>query len=104
MHLIDVEMLFFEFLQMVMHLGKLRKNGQFLKMRNVRIPLAANNVNQFGEHRSTNSMWPIFIINNNIPPWMSINREHIMLAMIVQRYLMLTLIFQTKDFHVLFVG
>jgi hypothetical protein len=32
MHVIKVEMVFFEFLQMVMHLRKLRKNGQFLKM------------------------------------------------------------------------
>jgi hypothetical protein len=32
MHVIEVEMVFFEFMQMVMHLMKLRKNGQFLKM------------------------------------------------------------------------
>ena len=29
------------------------------------------------------TMWPIFVINNNIPPWLSIKREHIMLSMII---------------------
>jgi hypothetical protein len=48
---------------------------------NVRIPLAADGVNPFGELRSIYSVWPV--INNNLPPWMSIKREHTMLAMIV---------------------
>jgi hypothetical protein len=51
--------------------------------RNVRLSLAADGVNPFGELRSIYSVWPIFVINNNIPPWMSIKREHIMLTMIV---------------------
>ena len=51
--------------------------------RNVRVSLVANGVNPFVEMKSINSMWPIFVINNNIPPWISIKREHIMLAMIV---------------------
>ena len=51
--------------------------------RNVRISLAADGVNPFGELSSTYSMWPIFVINNNFPPWMSVKREHRMLAMIV---------------------
>jgi hypothetical protein len=51
--------------------------------RNLRLSLAADGVNPFGELRSTYSVWPVFVINNNIPPWMSIKREHIMLAMIV---------------------
>jgi hypothetical protein len=51
--------------------------------RNVRISLVANDVNPFRELRSIYSVWPIFFINNNIPPWMSIKREHIMLTMIV---------------------
>jgi hypothetical protein len=50
---------------------------------NVRLSLAADGVNPFGELRSIYSVWPIFVINNNIPPWMSIKREHIMLTMIV---------------------
>jgi hypothetical protein len=51
--------------------------------RNVRLSLAVDGVNPFRELRSIYSMWPIFVINYNIPPWMSIKREHIMLTMIV---------------------
>jgi hypothetical protein len=51
--------------------------------RNVRISLAADGVNPFGELRSIYSVWPVFVINNNLPPWMLIKREHTMLAMIV---------------------
>ena len=50
---------------------------------NVRLSLAADGVNPFGEMRSVYLVWPVFVINNNIPPWMSIKREHIMLPMIV---------------------
>jgi hypothetical protein len=53
------------------------------ELRNVRLSLAAGGVNTFGELRSTYSVWPVFVINNNLPPWMSIKREHTMLAMIV---------------------
>jgi Transposase family tnp2 len=51
--------------------------------RNVRLSLAVDGVNPFGEIHSTYSVWPVFVINNNLPPWMSIKREHTMLAMIV---------------------
>jgi hypothetical protein len=51
--------------------------------RNVRLSLAVDGVNPFRELRSIYSVWPIFVINNNIPPWMSIKRDHIMLTMIV---------------------
>jgi hypothetical protein len=51
--------------------------------RNVRLSLEANGVNPFREIRSIYLVWPIFLINNNIPPWMSIKREHIMLTIIV---------------------
>ena len=50
---------------------------------NLKLSLAVNSVNPFGEMRSTQFVWPIFVINNNIPPWMSIKKEHIMFAVIV---------------------
>ena len=50
---------------------------------NVRLSLAADGFNPFGELCSTYSVWPVFVINNNLPPWMSIKREHTMLAMII---------------------
>jgi hypothetical protein len=35
---------------------------------NIRVSLAADGVNPFGELRSTYSVWPVFVINNNLPP------------------------------------
>ena len=55
----------------------------FKEPRNVRLLLAANGVNPFGELCSTYSVWPVIVIINNLPPWMSIKREHTMLEMIV---------------------
>jgi hypothetical protein len=50
---------------------------------NVRISLAVDDVNPFIEISFIYSVWPIFVINNNIHPWMSIKREYIMLTMVV---------------------
>ena len=49
----------------------------------IRLSLAVDNVNPFKELRSIYSVWPIFNINNKIPPWMPIKRENIMLIIIV---------------------
>ena len=50
---------------------------------NVRLSLAVDGFNPFGELHSTYSVWPLFLINNNLPPWITIKREHTMLAMIL---------------------
>jgi hypothetical protein len=50
---------------------------------NVRLLLAVDGVNPFGEICSTYLVWLGFVINNNLPPWILIKREHTMLAMIV---------------------
>ena len=50
---------------------------------NVRLSLEDDGFNPFWELRSTYSMWPIFIVNNNLPRWMSIKRENTMLEMII---------------------
>jgi hypothetical protein len=51
--------------------------------RNVRLSLVADGVDPFGEIHSTYLVCFFFVINNNLPPWISIKREHTMLAMIV---------------------
>ena len=53
--------------------------------RNVRLSLAVDGFNPYGELRSTYSVCHVFVINNNLPPWMSIKRENTMLAMIIPR-------------------
>jgi hypothetical protein len=37
---------------------------------NIRLSLIVDGVNLFGEVKSIYSVWPIFVINNNLPPWM----------------------------------
>jgi hypothetical protein len=70
---------------------------------NVRLSLEADGVNPFGELMSIYSVWPIFFINNNLPPWMSIKREHIMLAMIIPG-IFLQYLFERSILFVLFVA
>ena len=50
---------------------------------NLKLSMAENGINPFGEIRFLYSIWPIFVINNNIHPLMYIKREHIMFSMIV---------------------
>ena len=53
------------------------------KPRNLRISLAADGFNPFAQMKSIYTVWPIFVISNNFPPWLSIKREHIMLSVII---------------------
>ena len=62
--------------------------------RNLKLSMAVDGVNPYGEMRSIYLVWPIFVINNNIPLWMSIKRECIMLALIVPGK------YQVKDINV----
>lgn len=40
-------------------------------------------VNPFGDLRTTYYVWPVLIINNNLPPWMAMKKEHAMLTLII---------------------
>ena len=51
--------------------------------RNVRLSLESDGLNPFEELRSNYLVWFAFIINNNLPPSMSIKRDNTMLAMII---------------------
>ena len=70
--------------------------------RNVIISLEVDGFNPFGELHSTYSMWHVFIINNNLPPWMLIKREHTMLEMIIPCFflkLMILVLFFVSLLH-----
>ena len=60
---------------------------------NLRISLVESGVNQFAHMRSIYKVWPIFVINNNIPPCFSIKREYIMLSIIIPGILCLQLFY-----------
>lgn len=37
-------------------------------------------VNQYSLQNTNYSIWPVVVINKNIPPWLSMKNEHLMLA------------------------
>jgi hypothetical protein len=51
--------------------------------RNVKILLEDNGVDLSIEMRSIYLVWSIFILNNNMYPWMLIKKDHAMLSLIV---------------------
>jgi hypothetical protein len=51
--------------------------------RNVRLGLAADGMNPFGNRSSTHSTWPVILVPYNLPPWMCMKSSYFMLSMIV---------------------
>ena len=47
------------------------------------LSMTIDGVNPFGDLRSIYSLWPFFMINNNLPSLMSIKREHVMFSLVV---------------------
>ena len=90
----EVKMMLFEFLQMVLLLETEEKWPHFKEEpHNIRISLVGYGVNPFSHMKSIYTVWPIFVINNNIPPWLSIKREHIILSTIIPSILCLQLFY-----------
>ncbi|XP_025611538.1 uncharacterized protein [Arachis hypogaea] len=51
--------------------------------RNVLLGLAIDGFNPFGALSSTNSVWPVFLIPYNLPPWMCMHHTSFILSMII---------------------
>jgi hypothetical protein len=51
----------------------------------LRLGLALDGVNQFGNQSSKWSMWLILILNYNLPPWLTTNNYFLMLALLIPR-------------------
>ena len=49
----------------------------------MRLGLATDGVNLFGVQSTSWSTWPVIIVNYNIPPWLTIKKGHLILALIV---------------------
>ncbi|WVY97734.1 hypothetical protein V8G54_029885 [Vigna mungo] len=54
-----------------------------LDPRNVRLGLASDGFNPFGTTRSTYSIWPMFLIPYNLPPWLCMKHTSLILSMII---------------------
>ena len=50
---------------------------------NLRLGLAMDGVNPFGLHSTTYSVWPVVLVNYNIPPWMTTKKGHLIWTLIV---------------------
>ena len=51
--------------------------------RNVRLGLVADGINPSGDKRSVYSLWPVLLLNYNIPPWLSTKKYFMMLAILI---------------------
>ena len=51
--------------------------------RNIRLGLATDGFNPFGKMNSSYSMWPIFIIPYNFPPWECVEQSNFMMGLLI---------------------
>jgi hypothetical protein len=51
--------------------------------RNIHLGLCADGVNPYSQKRSTHSLCPVFLLNYNIPPWLTIKKFFIMLSLLI---------------------
>jgi hypothetical protein len=61
-----------------------RKYGWFAKdARNIRLGLATDGFNPFGKMSSSYSMWLVFLIPYNFPPWVCIEQSNFMMGLLI---------------------
>ena len=53
------------------------------EVRSLRLNIAMDGVNSYSLQNTNYYVWPVVVINNNIPPWSFVKNEHLMLALIV---------------------
>ena len=53
------------------------------EVRSLRLSIAMDGVNPYSLHNTNYYVWPVLVINNNIPPCLSLKNENLMLALIV---------------------
>ena len=51
--------------------------------RNIHLGLCADGLNPHSQKRSTHSLWPVMLLNDNIPPWLTIKSFFIILALLI---------------------
>ena len=51
--------------------------------RNLRLGLATDGMNPFGNLSSNHSSWPVLLMIYNLPPWLCMKRKYVMLCMMI---------------------
>jgi hypothetical protein len=52
---------------------------------NLKLGLALDGVNPFGKQCTTCSIWPILILNYDLPPWLTTKKFFLMLPLLIPR-------------------
>ncbi|KAL5573309.1 hypothetical protein UlMin_022906 [Ulmus minor] len=61
-----------------------KRHPQFVgDVRNVRLGLAADGFNPFGNMSLSYSMWPVVLTTYNLPPWICMKTEYLMLSLLI---------------------
>ena len=50
---------------------------------NVRLGLALDGIDPFGDRSSTWSTWPVLLLNYNLPPWLTTKKFFVMLTLLI---------------------
>lgn len=51
--------------------------------RNLKCGIAMDGINPFGMQSTSWSTWPVVLVNYNIPPFMAIKKEHLLLSLLI---------------------
>jgi hypothetical protein len=51
--------------------------------RNIRLGIATDGFNPYGNMSSSYSMWPVFVIPYNFPPWMCVDQSNFMMSLLI---------------------
>jgi hypothetical protein len=54
-----------------------------VETRNIRLGLATDGMNPFGDFNLKHSTWPVVLLNYNLPPWLVTNFFFVMLVLII---------------------
>jgi hypothetical protein len=57
-----------------------------IEPKNVKLGLATDGVNPFGETNNSHSTWPILILNYNVPPWVVTKNFFLLLPFIISKF------------------
>ena len=63
--------------------------------RNIKLGIATDGFNPFGNMSASYSMWPVFVIPYNFPPWMCMDQSNFMMSLLIPGKYQ-----PGKDFHV----
>jgi hypothetical protein len=53
--------------------------------RNLRLGLATDGINPFGNMNNSYSMWPVFVVSYNMPPWVCMEESNFMMTLLIPR-------------------